>query len=175
MEKELARAFGKFELSTTELEVVDLCSNDVKEGMQECSRSLVGRVIGDKVAHFTGVKNFTYHAWGYPRNMVVTELGPNLFQFQFENEDDREKVLVGGPWILDNQVLVIKEWEIGCERKLHCFRYAYIWVQIWNLPVHWLCRTVGFKLGKLFRSVREVICPPGEGERRQAYEDNGRG
>ena len=63
----------------SELEGVDLCSDDIRGGVQDCSRSLVGRLIGDKVANFTGVKNFTNHVWGYPRNMVVTELGPNLF------------------------------------------------------------------------------------------------
>ena len=97
---------------------------------------LIGRLIGEKVANFTGVKNFTNHAWGYPRNLVVTELGPNLFQFQFEIDDEREKVLMGGPWVLDNQVLVIKNWEMGCERKPQFFRYTYLWVQVWNLPVH---------------------------------------
>ncbi|XP_027090285.1 uncharacterized protein [Coffea arabica] len=148
----------------SELEGVDLCSDDIRGGVQDCSRSLVGRLIGDKVANFTGVKNFTNHVWGYPRNMVVTELGPNLFQFQLEKEEDREKILEGGSWIMDNQILVIKEWEVGCERKLNHFRFAYLWVQIWNLPVHWLCRSVGFKLGKLFRSVKEVIVPPGEGK-----------
>ena len=62
---------------------------------------------------------------------------------------------------MDNQILGVKEWEIGCERMPGHFRFAFIWVQLWNLPVHWLCKIVGFKLGKLFRSVREVIVPPG--------------
>ena len=73
---------------------------------------------------------------------------------------------------MDNQILVIKEWEVRCERNLNHFRFVHLWVQIWNLPVHRICRTVGFKLGKLFRSTREVIVPP-MGERREAYEDNG--
>ena len=117
MEEELTRAFSKFELSSTELEGVDLYSDDVSEGVKDCSRSLVGRLIGEKVANFTRVKIFTNHAWGYPRNLVVTELGPNLFQFQFEIDDEREKALMGGRWVLDNQVLVIKNWEMGCEKK----------------------------------------------------------
>ena len=164
MEEELTRAFSKFELSSTELGGVDLCSEDVSEGVKDCRRSLVGRLIGTKVANYTGVKNFTNHAWGYPRNLVVTELGPNIFQFQFDVDEEREKVLMGGPWVLDNQVLVIKNWEMGCERKPQFFRYTYLWVQVWNLPVHWLCRTVGIKVGKLFKSVREVIVPPGGGK-----------
>ena len=144
MEDELARAFSKFELSQSEREGIALCSEDISEGIQDCSISLVGKLIGEKVANFTGIKNFTNHAWGYPRNMVVTELGPNIFQFQLEKEQDREKVLMGGPWVMDNQILVVKEWELGCDRNPNHFRFAWLWVQIWNLPVHWVCRTVGF-------------------------------
>ena len=33
--------------------------------------SLIGRVIGEKVTNFTGVKSFVAMAWGYPRNMTV--------------------------------------------------------------------------------------------------------
>ena len=81
MEDELAQAFSKFELSQSEREGIALCSEDISEGIQDCSGSLVGKLIGEKVANFTDIKNFTNHAWGYPRNMVVTELGPNIFQF----------------------------------------------------------------------------------------------
>ena len=96
MEAALKRAFKKFDLSETELEGIDLSSEDIKKGVQDCSGSLVGKLIGEKVANFTGVKNFTNPAWGYPRNMIVTELGPNIFQFQLEREEDRGKILQGG-------------------------------------------------------------------------------
>lgn len=163
MEEELTRAFSKFELSATELEGVDLCPEDICEGVQDCRQSLVGRLIGEKVANFTGIKNFTNHAWGYPRNLTVTELGPNIFQFRLEKGEDREKILMGGPWIMDNQILVMKEWKAGCDKKDHNFQFAHLWVQVWNLPVHWLCKSVGFKVGKVFKSVREVLVPPGGG------------
>ena len=97
MEEALERAFKKFDLFETELEGIDLSSEDIKKGVQDCSGSLVGKLMGEKVANFTGVKNFTNHVWGYPRNMVVAELGPNMFQFQLEKEEDQEKILMGGP------------------------------------------------------------------------------
>lgn len=124
MGEALERAFKKFDLLEAEIGGIDLCREDIKEGVKHCSGSLVDRLIGEKVANFIGLKNFTNHAWGYPRNMVVTELGPNLFQFQLEREEDRGKILTGGPWIMDNQVLVVKEWKAGCERDPNHFRFA---------------------------------------------------
>ena len=62
-------------------------------GIEECRLSLVGRIIGEKFANYIGVKNFTNHVWGYPRNLRVTELGPNVFQFNFEEKQDKERAL----------------------------------------------------------------------------------
>ena len=35
---------------------------------------------------------------------------------------------------------------------------------MWNLPIHWLSKAVGFKLGQMFSAVKEVIIPPGGGK-----------
>lgn len=164
MEENLARAFDKFDLSEKEVVGIDLSNEDIQESVRDCSGSLVGRLVGEKVANYTGVKNFTNHAWGYPRKMSVTELGPNLFQFHLESEEEKEKIISGGPWIMDNQILVVKKWMAGCERNPSFFRQAHLWVQMWNLPVHWMSRSAGFKLGKIFKEVREVIIPLGGGK-----------
>ena len=36
---------------------------------------------------------------------------------------------------------------------------ASLWVQVWNLPVHWLVREVGCKIGAVFKQVKDVIIP----------------
>ena len=97
MEEVLVSALKRFDLSETEVEGIDLEDEDVELSIQDCRGSLVGRIMGDKIANFTGVKNFTNHVWGYPRNLRVTEIGSNAFQFQFDKEAERERVLRGGP------------------------------------------------------------------------------
>ena len=91
MANSLHRAFKKFDLGEKEIEAVDLRWGDVEVGMEECKLSLVGTIIGKKIANFTGVKNFTNHVWGYPRNMRVTELGPNVFQFNLKRKRIRKE------------------------------------------------------------------------------------
>ncbi|XP_027151948.1 uncharacterized protein LOC113752002 [Coffea eugenioides] len=164
MEEVLVSALKRFDLSEKEVEGIDLDDEDVELSVQDCRGSLVGRIMGDKIANFTGVKNFTNHVWGYPRNLRVTEIGPNVFQFQFEKEVERERVLRGGPWIMDNQVLVIREWSAGFEKKIECFRFSPLWIQIWNLPTHWMSSAAGVKIGRVFRNVKDVILPPGGGK-----------
>ena len=97
MEEVLVSALKRFDLSEKEVEGIDLSDEDVEISVQDCRRSLMRRIMRDKIANFTGVKNFTNHVWGYPRNLRVTEIGPNVFQFQLEKEVERERVLRGGP------------------------------------------------------------------------------
>ena len=164
MADSLHRAFQKFDLGEKEAGAVDLSWGDVEEGRKECRLSLVGRIMGEKIANFTGVKNFTNHVWGYPRNMRVTELGPNVFMFNFKEEKDKERALKGRPWVLDNQLLVLKQWSEGIEMDPEGFNTSYMWIQVWQLPIHWLCRASGFKSGELFQAVKDVIIPPGGGK-----------
>nr|XP_027093820.1 uncharacterized protein LOC113714231 [Coffea arabica] len=160
----LERAFQNFDLSETELGGVDLSGEDLEEGVSECQGSLVGKLIGEKIANFTGLKNFTNHAWGYPSKMKVTELGPNLFHFHLGDEGEKKKILSGGPWVMDNQLLIVKEWVEGYDTNSSFFQHSFLWIQLWNLPVHWLSRAVGLKIGGIFKSVRGVILPGSGGK-----------
>ena len=45
---------------------IDLSSADVEQSVQDCKGSLVGRIMREKIANFTGVKNFTNYAWVIP-------------------------------------------------------------------------------------------------------------
>nr|XP_027087572.1 uncharacterized protein LOC113709019 [Coffea arabica] len=160
----LERAFQNFDLSKTELGGVDLSGEDLEDGVTECQGSLVGKLIGEKIANFTGLKNFTNHAWGYPAKLNVNELGPNLFQFHLGDEGEKKKILSGGPWVIDNQMLIVKEWVEGFDRNSRFFQHSFLWIQLWNLPVHWLSRAVGRKIGGIFKSVRGVIIPGSGGK-----------
>ena len=69
----------KFALSNKERGKTKLDLGDVDVGILECQGSIVGKVQGDKVVNYTGIKNFVTLAWSFPKDLRVTELGPNIF------------------------------------------------------------------------------------------------
>lgn len=164
MEGELADLLQKFSLEGNELLGAVLEVEDLQHGVRACEDSIIGRIIGEKVSNFTGVKSFVASAWGYPRNMTVIELGPNVFQFNIPNADEKEKIVTGGPWVIDNQILVLKRWSEGIEEDYSAFMVAPLWVQLWNVPIHWLSKEVGKKVGSVFEGVSEVIVPQSGGK-----------
>ena len=38
------------------------------------------------------------------------EVGSNLFQFKFKSKFEMDRVVRGGPWSFDNQVLMLRRW-----------------------------------------------------------------
>nr|XP_027070949.1 uncharacterized protein LOC113695926 [Coffea arabica] len=159
MAEEIADILKGFTLSSKEMQVTEVGTEELTLGIKECQGSLLGKIVGEKIANYTGVKNFVTAAWGYPKDMIVAELGPNLFQFFLPKEGDRDRIVKGGPWILDNQLLVMNKWYEGIEDDVKAFNTASLLVQVWNLPVHCISKEIGKKIGSVFHLVRDVIIP----------------
>ncbi|XP_027178169.1 uncharacterized protein LOC113777336 [Coffea eugenioides] len=164
MAEEITEILQKFALSTKELGGTELELGDVSPSVKECEESLVGKIKGEKVINFVGVKNFVTLAWGYPKGLRVVEVGVNTFQFFMANVKDRERICTRGPWVIDSQILVIRPWFDGFEENEVEFNIAPLWIQVWNLPVHWISKEVGKKIASVFHGTKEVIIPQGGGK-----------
>ena len=98
------------------------------------------------------------------KHLKVVEIGRNLFWFIFYKERDIEMVLSRRPWIYDSQHLILKRWEAGLEEDEKALSITLIWVQIWNIPLHWVTKEAGRKIGSIFSKVEEVILPQSKGK-----------
>ncbi|XP_071909688.1 uncharacterized protein [Coffea arabica] len=146
MAEELTEILQKFALTSKEMDGAEIDFGDVGASVKECGESLVGRIKGEKVINFVGMKIFVTLAWGYPKCLRVLERGVNLFQFFIPKKDHRERILSGGPWLIDSQMLVLRQWFVGIEEEEAEFNIAPLWIQVWNLPVHWISKEDGKKI-----------------------------
>ncbi|KAL3511205.1 hypothetical protein ACH5RR_030606 [Cinchona calisaya] len=157
MVEELGEILQRFSLFAEELSGTDLHQGELQKGIVACQESLIGKIIGDKQANFVGVKNFATQVWGFPVNFSVIELGPNTFQFTFGLQSDMMRVLNNRPWVLDNQLLSLHKWELNIEVNDDKFKISPLWVQVRNFPLHWFSKEVGWKIGRVFYLVKDVI------------------
>lgn len=67
-----------------------------------------------------------------------------------------------GFWLIDNQLMAMHKWEEGIKNDNRTLEMATIWVQVWNLPLHWVCKEVGRKIGQMFQEVKDVLIPLNE-------------
>ncbi|KAJ1394120.1 Zinc finger, CCHC-type [Sesbania bispinosa] len=99
---------------------------DVEEGIDSCSKSLIGRILTLKPIHINSLHNALAGIWCNPKGFRVEELTPRIFQFFFDDMDDLNRILNGSPW-----------------------------VQLWGLPVHCRTPKMGSKVGSCLGKVLE--------------------
>ncbi|CAA0812158.1 Unknown protein, partial [Striga hermonthica] len=128
---------------------------------EECSKSLFGKLIGNKKAHLAAIKRTIGVIWQIKGAVTVKELSPNYFQFLFSDIDDKSKVSKGVSWNFENHPLILKEWVEDISAEHEIFTELDSWIQVWNIPVNWISTDVGLKIGKAFSQVKNVIIPQG--------------
>ncbi|CAA0808754.1 Unknown protein [Striga hermonthica] len=158
MDSDIIDKLKNFDLSTKEDVGVTLSNDDICLGIKECSRSLIGKIHGDKRINFNGLKETLSHIWRTQQPFTVRLVGYNIFQFAFQSEEDKQKVLLGKTWSFDGQYTILKEWTANHinwqnEAKVD------LWVQIHGLPLHWISVDTGLKIGKIFDDVKDVYVP----------------
>ena len=96
-------------------------------------------------------KNTLQRAWGLDKELQISEVGNNLFQFKFQSEYELEWILKGSPWTFDNQLLMLTWWRTGMSANNVVLEHASLWVQIWGVPFDMISpnmmREVGNKMG----------------------------
>ncbi|CAA0819339.1 Unknown protein [Striga hermonthica] len=62
-------------------------------------------------------------------------------------------------WTYENQFLRLHPWEKGITAEHPCFQEIQIWIQAWNIPIHWVSTEVGVKFGRIFKRTIDVSVP----------------
>ena len=115
MVEDVINSLGNIKLTLEEEEDITISDEGRKEEIESCTQSLIGKFLTCKSFNKSVAHNMLRKAWGVDKGMQIVEVGSNLFQFKFKIEFDLERVLRGGPWSFDNQVLMVRRWQTGCE------------------------------------------------------------
>ena len=83
-------------------------------------------------------------------------MGSNLFQFKFQSEYELDRILQGGPWSFDNQLLMLKRWKAGMSSKNVVLEHASMWIQIWGVPFDMMASKVAMEIGNKMGVVEDV-------------------
>ncbi|KAK6138784.1 hypothetical protein DH2020_027470 [Rehmannia glutinosa] len=159
MERDITDRLKGFSLSTAENAEIQLDVADITNRKIECQKSLIGKIFGSKKTNFTGFKNTMSNIWQTKEAFSICEIGYNLFQVVFSNHEDKTKVLKGKTWSFDSQYLVLREWTEELLANPEAFKKVEIWIQLWNIPFHWLSIDTGRKIGRKFGKIVDITIP----------------
>ena len=132
----------------------------VAGGTESVAKTLVGKLISSKAFNQDTIFNAISGFWKINGIVKIESVGNNKFLFQFSDLADRRKVLGGGPWLIEKQLLVLDApTGIGNYTKL-VFDRVKLWVQFHLLPFCCMTEDMGRELGDSLAQLLRLIPTP---------------
>ncbi|KAK2391890.1 zinc ion binding / nucleic acid binding protein [Trifolium repens] len=111
---------------------------------------LMGRRIGYKAVE-TRLKQM----WVRKGVISIIDLGMEYFLVYFSNEEDYDKVLEEGPWMIYEYYLIVREWCPNFHPKSATIESAAVWVRIPDLPIEYYdAKVLNFIGNRIGRTVK---------------------
>ncbi|XP_031108627.1 uncharacterized protein LOC116013111 [Ipomoea triloba] len=95
---------------------------------------LAGKLLTEKPTRFNYLKDTMASIWRPKKGMMAKEVSSNMFLFYFVHELDIKKILEGGPWSYDQNLLLLKQIEPNVPPQEIQLTTADFWVQAFNIP-----------------------------------------
>ncbi|KAL5756956.1 hypothetical protein ACOSQ2_021702 [Xanthoceras sorbifolium] len=154
--EELARVYAKLSLTEKDGPMANIGESISKSGMRRVSLYLFGKIFPNREVNRHAFKGKIARIWSTVKDFEVESVGINLFVFQFKCPWDRKRILKGGPWAFDRNLLAWKEASgIGRISDVN-FNLTPFWIQLHNLPLACMCRDVGLMLGGLIGKMIKI-------------------
>ncbi|XP_025625692.1 uncharacterized protein [Arachis hypogaea] len=103
--------------------------------------ALAGSLSGDSIATVVDKQgdsqppclhsSFTQVSDGFD----LLDVGFGYFMVKFDAGEDREEVMLGGPWLIDGHYVAVKPWDIDFRPCEESFGSTLVWVRISGLPI----------------------------------------
>jgi len=146
-------------LTTEEGAVMDFADDEEAEALAPTEWALVGKILSPSPVHIDSVRLAMRPAWGNPVGLKfrsIGQKGDNLFVAEFGSGRDKERVLLGTPWLFGKYAVLIKEFDETLSASEIVFDRLELWVRILNLPLGWMNRTKGAKAMGLIGNVLKM-------------------
>ncbi|XP_030970538.1 uncharacterized protein LOC115990910 [Quercus lobata] len=156
MAEDVINSTVNLKLTAEEEEEIQVSEEGRTEEMDSCVLSLIGKFLTCKPYNRKAAKTTLQKAWGLDKELQISEVGSNLFQFKFQSEYDLDRILRGGPWCFDNQLLMLTRWKAGMSAKNVVLEHASMWIQIWGVPFDMMASKVAMEIGNKMGVVEDV-------------------
>ncbi|KAH9703270.1 zinc knuckle protein [Citrus sinensis] len=139
-----------------EADIVTFMGRMKIKGEEVTTNCVVGKVLTSRSINKEGLKAAMQMAWRTVIEVKIESMGDNIFLFKFASEEEKKRVLMGGPWHFDRALIVLtKPTGIG-DIKNQSFTHATFWVQLHNIPIMCMNKEAIQKLGEKIGTVKEV-------------------
>ncbi|XP_019237696.1 PREDICTED: uncharacterized protein LOC109217865 [Nicotiana attenuata] len=131
--------------------VIQLLEDDIEEEQQKWNRALILYVVGN-IPTIGAVERFIAQQCGKIRKPKVLFHSDGYFIVLMHSTEERDDVIMNGPYTLDNRPIILRPWKEGFDFEDEILRTISLWVKFPKLPLsYWSSKAlskIGSGLGK---------------------------
>lgn len=101
MDDQLEEMWQRFALTDEERAEVDVIETAKADSQERTRFCLVGKLLTERPFNVEAMKTTLKMVWKPTKGVDITDIGKNLFLFQFHHLLDRRHVMENGPWNFD--------------------------------------------------------------------------
>jgi hypothetical protein len=116
----------------------------------------IGKLMAQKPAVAEAIENALGPIWCPMKGIDCKDLGENVFLFTFRQSGGKKKAINGGPWMFDNELLVLEEFVPTKAVDEYEFSQVPVWVRIYKLPLGLMSRSTAESIGGLIGEYMET-------------------
>ncbi|TXG66449.1 hypothetical protein EZV62_007724 [Acer yangbiense] len=113
------------------------------EAVIRMSLSLVSMILFNKIVNREAFMRVIGKIWRVNEGFEIELVSGNIFTFFFKNEEDRQRIISGGPWSFDNALMGLAKPEGKGTIESVQFKVAKFWVQIHQVPILCMTKKIG--------------------------------
>ncbi|KAL5850007.1 hypothetical protein ACOSQ4_008020 [Xanthoceras sorbifolium] len=152
----ITRLCARMTLSEEEGVAVNIEGATKLLGMEKLSLCLVGKLLTSKITNRDAFRSLIARIWRTSGTLEVETVRENVYAFHFQNNSDRKRVLMGGPWNFDNALLVLEIPSGYGDFSEMSFQWSDFWIQIHNAPLICMTKNIGLMLGERIGKVKDI-------------------
>lgn len=126
------------------------------EGVEFAKRTLVGKILFERILNRAAAKMIIAKAWSEPEGLKIADMGPNIFLFTFKDMKETQEVLRRGPWYIMNHLISLQYWIPEVSVYEVDYSRVSFWVQLHGMPLGTMTIKNATRLLERFGEVLEV-------------------
>jgi hypothetical protein len=123
---------GRLKLTTKEAKTFVL-DDSSQDAFKDPKWAIMHKIMAPNTYHIQTITSVVTLAWGNPRSLKVTSMGPNMFLAEFPSKIDMQHVLNGSPWVMGKNAILLKEFDPRIQPADVVFDRLLLWVRIYKL------------------------------------------
>lgn len=153
---DLIRKCAAISLKSEEENMINFAGKMKAKGAKVAAHCLLGKILHTRGVSREGLRAAMQQVWRSVKDVKVESLGENIFIFKFASEEEKKRILHGGPWHFNNSLMVLVEPTGVGNIKQQAFTHTSFWVQIHNAPIMCMDKDIMQEIGGKIGKVEEV-------------------